>query len=572
VLAVSRISLAASEPIETTTNIDWFILFITLFGGLALFLYGMDRMSEALKIVAGDRMRGILARLTSNRVVGAATGAGITAVVQSSSVTTVLVVGFVTSGLMTLGQAVGVILGANIGSTVTAQLIAFKATKYALLPVAAGYAMLFFGQNEARREWGKAILGLGMVFFGMAVMSGAMDPLRDYEPFVNAMEGLDVAILGIMVGAAFTAIIQSSAATAGLVIVLGGAGLVSLEAAIAIVLGANIGTSATAALAAIGKPRNAQRAALAHTLFNSIGVIIWLPFIGVLADMVRSIGGGIEREIANAHTLFNVINTVLFIGFTNQLARLVIRILPDRPRVDEALITAKYIDQELLKTPVLALGRARLEVLRMAGRVRRMLVGILAAALNGPGTALLRIRDMDDEVDALHGQIVRFLGQVSQKVLSDKNTAELVSLLEATNNVEAIGDIVETNMVQIGFHRIDQNIIPSESTREVLTDLHASVLEAFDTAMDALTAGDQNLALTVSEMKEDITSQVRAAGVHEAQRLVADEPHRVEAYRLETDLITALNRIYYFTKRTAREVLPLRKKQIRDRAELTGSQ
>jgi len=561
--------LAAVEPMEVTTSIDWFILFITLFGGLALFLHGMDRMSEALRIVAGDRMRGILTRLTSNRLVGAVTGAGLTAVIQSSSVTTVVVVGFVTSGLMTLAQAIGVILGANIGSTVTAQLIAFKATKYALLPVAVGFGMMFFGKNEVRRAWGKAILGLGLVFFGMAVMGQAMDPLRDYQPFVDAMEGLRNPILGIVVGAVFTAIIQSSAATAGLVIVLAGAGLVSLEAAIAIVLGANIGTSATAGLAAIGKPRNAQRAALAHTMFNVLGVLIWLPLISVLRNLVVSLGGGIEREIANAHTIFNVANTVLFIGFTNQLAALVSRIMPDRPRVDEALIAAKYIDQELLKTPVLALGRARLEVLRMAGRVRRMLVGILPAVLNGPGTALLRVRDMDDEVDALHGQIVRFLGQVSQQVLSDQNTAELVSLLEATNNIEAIGDLIETNMVQIGFNRIDQNITPSEATRRVLEDLHASVLDAYDTAMDALTAGDVVLAETVSAMKEGITAQVRAAGAHEAVRLVADAPQRVEAYRLETDLIYALNRVYYFTKRTAREVQPLRKKQREDRARFT---
>ncbi|MCP3974452.1 MAG: Na/Pi cotransporter family protein [bacterium] len=514
----------------------------------------MDRMTEALKVVAGDRLRGILSRLTSNRVVGAATGAGITAIIQSSSVTTVLVVGFTTSGLMTLGQAIGVILGANVGTTVTAQIIAFKVTKFALLPVAIGFAITFFGKQAHHRAWGKVILGLGLVFFGMAVMADAMDPLRDYQPFIDAMNGLKNPFLGILVGAGFTAVVQSSSATTGLVIVLAGAGLVELEAAVALVLGANIGTSVTAALAAIGKPRNAQRAALAHTLFNTLGVIIWLPFIGVLSNMVTSVGGGIEREIANAHTIFNLANTVIFIGFTNQLASLVTRALPDRKEETERLIRAKYIDKELLKTPPLALSRARLEVLRMAGRVRRMLVGILPGVLDGPGTALMKVRELDDEVDSLHGQIVRFLGQVSQTELGERDTDELIALMEATNNIEAIGDIIETNMVQLGFHRIDINFDMSDATRDVITDLHTLVLEAYDGAMEAITASDPDLAQTVSDMKPTITSQVQAASAHQATRLVADAPNRVDAYRLEIDLINSLNRIYYFTKRTARAV------------------
>ena len=546
--------LAAAESVVTTTDVDWPILLITLFGGLALFLHGMDRMTEALKVVAGDRLRTILSRLTSNRIVGAVTGAGLTAIIQSSSVTTVLVVGFITSGLMTLAQGIGVILGANVGTTITAQVIAFKVTKYALALVAVGFGLTFFGRSETRHAWGKAILGLGLVFFGMVVMGDAMDPLREYQPFVDAMEGLRNPFLGILVGAGFTAIIQSSSATTGLVIVLASAGLIDLDAGIALVLGANIGTSVTAILAAIGKPRNAQRAALAHTLFNTLGVLIWLPFIGVLADIVSSIGGGLEREVANAHTIFNLANTVIFIGFTNRLAALARRVLPDRSDAEESLIAAKYIDEELLKTPVLALGRARLELLRMAGRVRRMLVGILPAALNGPGTALLAVRNLDDEVDGLHSHIVRFLGQASQEPLTDRNTEELLSLLEATNNIEAIGDIIETNLVQLGFDRIEQNIAPSAATRQVISDLHASVLHAYDTAMDALTEGDEKLAAEVSDMKPGITSKVRAAEAHEAQRLVAAEPGRVEAYKFETDLIYNLNRIYYFTKRTARQV------------------
>jgi phosphate:Na+ symporter len=228
--------------------------------------------------------------------------------------------------------------------------------------------------------------------------------------------------------------------------------------------------------------------------------------------------------------------------------------LPDRPELDEKLIRAKYIDTELLKTPVLALSRARLEVLRMAGRVRRMLVEVLEPTLNGPGTALMEVRALDDEVDSLHGQIVRFLGQVSQAPLSDRDTKELLALMEATNNIEAIGDIIETNIVLLGFQRIDQNISPSRATRTVIRELHASVVEAFDGAMEALTADDWQVAKAVADMKKEISSQVAAASVHQAERLVVDAPHRVETYRFETDVIANLNRIYYFVKRTARTV------------------
>lgn len=193
----------------------------------------------------------------------------------------------------------------------------------------------------------------------------------------------------------------------------------------------------------------------------------------------------------------------------------------------------------------------------MAGRVRRMLTEVLPAVLQGPGTALLAVRDMDDEVDSLHGQIVRFLGQVSQRPLRDKDTQELVDLLEATNNIEGIGDVIETNIVQLGLQRLELNLVPSAATVKVITDLHRLVLEAFDAAMDALTDGDLRLAQSVSDMKADVSSRVRAASVHQAQRLVADAPHRVDIYRFETDLIGSLNRIYYFVKRTARVVSPL---------------
>jgi len=555
---VCPILIAFADSGEAASgDIEYFTLFMGLFGGLAILLLGMDRMTEALKVIAGDHMRAILAKLTSNRFTGVLTGAGVTAMIQSSSVTTVLVVGFVSAGLMTLPQSIGVIMGANIGTTVTAQIIAFKITKYSLLLVAIGFATLFISRNEARQSQGAVVLGLGLVFFGMSIMGDAMQPLRDYEPFHHLMADLENPLAGVLAGAVFTAVIQSSAATTGVVLALAFEGLVSLEAGIAIVLGANVGTSVTAQLATIGKPREAHRAALAHTLFNVFGVVIWLAFIPQLAAFVSRIGGGLGRQIANAHTIFNVANTLLFVGFTKQIAAFVTRLVPDRPEDEEAVVRPKYLDRELFGTPALALDRARLELLRMAERVRGMLTAALPAVLDGPRIALEAVEAMDDEVDALHGYIVAYLGEVSRTKLGSHDTEAMIQLMEATNNLEAIGDIIETNLVTLGTSRLDQGILVSTGTRELIEDFFGQIEAAFDLAMVAVTRKDEAAAHRVSAMKATINDMEQEAQLHEAERLVADAPYRVEAYRLETDVIANLKRIYYFAKRTARVAVPV---------------
>lgn len=516
----------------------------------------MELMTESLKLVAGDRLRNLLLRLTSSRFTGLATGAGITAVIQSSSVTTVLAVGFITSGLMTFEQSIGVILGANIGTTITAQIIAFKVTTYALLGVAIGFAMSFFGKSGARKARGEALLGLGLVFFGMTIMGDAMEPLRSSQGFIDAMARLENPFLGAAIGALFTALVQSSSATTGIVIVLAQQGLITIDSGIALVLGANIGTSVTAMLAAIGKPREALRAATAHTIFNVGGVLLWLPLIGVLSSIVSSIGGGTAREVANAHTIFNVINALLVIGFTPSFARLIERIVRDRPEEEEEAIRARYLDRELLRTPALALDRARLELLRMADRVREMLNRIMPAVLRGDRWALLDIGGLDDEVDALHGHIISYLGLISETRLTEESTRELLDLMEATNDLESIGDIIETNMVNLGMSRIEEGLSVSSATAAVLTELHEAVAEAVDLAMMALSQKNVDAARRVGNMKKQINSMERSAAAHEAARLMADAPDRIAHYRFEIDVIASLKRIYYFAKRIARVSVP----------------
>ncbi|MCB1852384.1 MAG: Na/Pi cotransporter family protein, partial [Gammaproteobacteria bacterium] len=270
-LAVGLFVIDPAIAASSGKSIDWFTMTMTLLGGLAIFLYGMELMTDSLKAVAGDRMKMILEKMTGNRIAGAITGAGVTAVIQSSSVTTVIVVGFVTAGLMNLAQAIGVIMGANIGTTITAQIVAFKVTKYALLMVAVGFAMMMISKRESIKHYGTMLMGLGLVFFGMDVMSGAMKPLRTYQPFLDLMTTMESPLVGILIAAAFTGLIQSSSATTGIVIVMATEGLVSLPAGIALAFGANIGTCVTAILASIGKPRIAVQAAMAHLLFNVFG-------------------------------------------------------------------------------------------------------------------------------------------------------------------------------------------------------------------------------------------------------------------------------------------------------------
>jgi len=552
---LSTLIIATAEvAAETTDSIKWFTLVVGLVGGLALFLFGMDLMTESLKLVVGDKARIVLEKLTSNRFVGLLTGAGITAVIQSSSVTTVLVVGFISAGLMSFVQSIPVILGADIGTTITAQIIAFNITNWALVLIAAGFGISAIAKRQKRKSQGTALLGLGLIFFGMVVMGTSMSPLRTYEPFINMMKTLDNPLLGILAGAVLTAVIQSSSATTGIVIVLASQGLITPVAGIALVLGANIGTSVTALLAAIGKPREAQRAAVAHLLLKVAGVLIWIPLVGWLASIVGRIGGGTGREIANAHTIFNVFNAMIFLPFVNQIAALVTKLVPDKPV--EAGMRPMYLDRSLIRNPSLALSAARMEMLRMASRVQGMLADILPATMDGSIDSLADVESMDDEVDLLHGLLLEYLGDIGEARLSEESSDELMDLFEATNALEAIGDIIETNLVALGHQRIGSSVVVSDETREVLEIYHKAVSDAFQLALIAVTQKDQAAARKVSKMKSHVRNLERAATQHEAARLVVDEPNRIATYRFETDVIANLKRIYYFTRRIARVAVP----------------
>lgn len=563
-----------SEPVLAVAGeaqqIDWMTLGMGLFGGLAMFLFGLDLMAKALQSTAGSSMKFVLGKLTKNRVLGAITGAFVTAVLNSSSVTTVLVVGFISAGLMTLAQSISIIMGANIGSTFTAQIVAFNVTQYALGMVAIGFAMMFTAKREKVELYGSMLLGLGLLFYGMGVMGSAMAPLIDYQPFLDFMQRMEVPILGILAGMAFTAMVQSSAATTGIAIVMASEGLVSLEAGIALALGANIGTCVTALLAAMGKTREAQRAAAAHILFNVFGVLLWVAFIDQLAELVRWISPAdpglqgsakmaaeVPRQIANAHTVFNVVNTLVFLPFTGQLASLVERLLPDRPETAETVIvTARYLDEELVEAPTLALERVRLELGHMGEVVEEMLASLGSAFQSGHREPLDEIHRLDDQVDILHKHVLSYLGEIRRQPLTDKESQDFLTLMSTSDYLESIGDVVEDGLAEVGHKMLNEGIRPSEETLTMLTDIYQAVSKAVGKSVEAVKGNDQKAAQEVLALKGEVNRGISQVFQRQAQRLAIDDPERPTVFRLEMAIVDNLKRLYTLSKRIAKLLLP----------------
>lgn len=531
---------------------------IGLLGGLALFLYGMEKMTASLKLLAGDGMKNLLQRMTSNRFKSVITGAAVTAIIQSSSVTTVLVVGFISAGLLSLSQSIGIIMGASIGTTITAQIIAFKVTHYSLVLVAAGFALSTVPKSATWRHWGSMIFGLGLVFFGMELMKEATSPLRAYEPFIDAMRNLDHPAVGVLFSALFTALVQSSSATTGIIIVLASQGFLTLEAAIALVLGANIGTCVTAMLAAIGKPREAVRAAMVHVLFNTAGVLVWIGLIDQLAAVVLLISpsaagltGAMPRQVANAHTVFNVANTVIFIGFTPWIARFVEWMVPDR-RLSEPTADRRYLDDLLMQTPALALDLVRMELARLGSVTLEMVRASIQPVLEGGREDLEKLRKMDEKVDRLHAALVTYLGRLSLESLTEAQSHMLSRRLSTANYFENLGDMVETNMVDAGQARLDGNVEISPATQDLLRALHAKVEQSVKKATEAVASQDTAVVQEVIAAKKEIKGLADEVHQHLAARLAAPAPHRLTAFRTESELVEALERIYYFAKRIAK--------------------
>ncbi len=555
-------------PSATTTALEYGPLITGLGGGLALFLYGMTKMTEALKIVAGDGMKNVLAKLTTNRFTAAGAGALVTAIIQSSSVTTVMAVSFVSAGVMTFAQSIGVIMGANIGTTITAQIIAFKITKYALVMIAAGFLMEVLAKSRRMRHYGIMLMGLGLLFFGMELMSNAALPLRTYAPFIELMQEMRNPLLGMLAGMVFTALVQSSSATTGIVIVLATQGFISLEAGIALVLGANVGTCITAILSAIGKPRDAVKVAVVHVVFNLVGVLLLAAFIPQFAELVRLVSptdpalsgaerlaAEVPRQVANAHTLFNVANTLLFIGFTGALAALVERVVPRPAAAAVERGRPVYLQEMFLDQPALALDQVKLEI----GRLGELAVAdarrALPAALTGSEEQLEALKATDDDIDRLHTEILAYLGKLSLQDLVEPQPRRIEQYIGVANYLENLGDVVETAFVPSGFKRLQQGKEPDLEVRALLEPLGQSATDAFAQAVAAFASEDPVQATAVLDSKDEFNRQSEALRLRLGRALVAGGREGLGSYRLAVEHLENLKRVHTLARRVARLVL-----------------
>ena len=585
-LLCTRISFADEN---LSIEVPWGFLVIGLFGGLALFLYGMEKMSEGMKKSAGNKMRAILATLTRNRLVALLVGAFVTMVIQSSSATTVMLVSFVQAELMSFVQSLGVILGADIGTTITAQLIAFKLTDYALLMIVIGFAMRMLAKKEEIKHIGEAILGFGILFFGMKLMSDAMKPLRTYPEIINLLKGLENPLMGLLVGAVFTALIQSSSAFTGLVIVLAQQGMISLEAGIPMVFGANIGTCITAGLACIGTSREAKRVALAHVLFKIAGVILFVFWIPAFAELVRMItmfmGGGAARQIANAHTFFNVGLGLGFLPFTTIFAAFILKIFPDREEIPGIKPAAWHLDDSMISTPDFAIGLARTEISRMAKLLLRMLRAVIVPFISDadlirreedfsksemklflkelptqdevyPQLTLLEGIEMrESKIDFLDEKVGNYLIQIARQELSSDQANEIYGMVSITNDMESIGDIIHKNMIPLIKKKQALKTDFSEEGKEELMIYHVKVCKQIKRLEEAFHERDMERAQRIMEKEPkylDLESKYR---LQHLERILHNRTESVETHEVHMELMDHLKQISVYTANIAKTFL-----------------
>lgn len=544
-------------------EVSWFELVTGLLGGVVIFLLGFERLTTALQQAAGSRLAAVLARVSDRPVVGALTGAGVTALIQSSSVTTVLTVGFVSAGVMTLHQAIGVIAGANLGTTITVQIVAFDVVRFASTLVVVGFVLSRWRSRPAVTVPGGALLGLGLVFLGMGLMGSAMQPLRDLPVVVDLLRGAGGPVAALAIGAAFTALVQSSSATTGIVVVLASQGLVDLRTAIAIALGAKIGTCITAAIAAIGQPAAAKRTAAFHVLLNLGGAMLWLPLLDVLVaattwlspaapDLTGTarLAAEVPRQLANAYTLFTAVNLLLVLPFTRPIARLLDRTF--REAEVDPLAEARHLDVAVLGTPAVALELARREIARLGSKVVALVRAGGDVALHGTEADLDAVRRGDDAIDDLRAAIITYLADLGREELSDELSDEVSRLLSISDDLEAIGDVVATNLVRLGRKRLEELIDIAPSTRQVIVELHERVTEDLAVAVRAIGQRDDATLAELLATAGQVTRMRDAALDRQAGRLVEHGPERAAAYVREVELIAHLYRVHALTRRLAR--------------------
>jgi len=519
------------------------MIYLNLFGGVLLLLYGLKLVNDGLQKAAGPRIRALLRSLTSNRFTAVGAGAFITGLIQSSSATSVMLVGFVSAGLMSFRQTLAVILGADIGATLTVQLIAFHVADFAVPLIGAGLSIFLFAKRTHLKTIGSGVLGFGFVFLSIHMMSDAMAPLQQSVLFKDVLVALVGApFTGIILSAAFTALIHSSAATIGIALALAVNGLIPFEGAIHILLGANIGTCSTALIASLRSPAEARRVAWAHVLFKLIGVLLLLPFLAQFERLVDYAGTEPARQIANAHTLFNVIMAFFFLPFLGLFAKLLVKLVPDSP--GETKFGPRYLDDHVLGTPSLALGQAARETLRESDLVREMLMDSIKVLQVEDQALITAIRDKDNLVDILDRQIRLYLTRLSSSTLTELQSRRAVALLETSRDLESIGDIVDRNIMPLALKRVTKGLMFSEEGINEIIGYHKKIIENFDLAISAFSNNDSDLGHKVLRNKEDLDVLERDLTQTHLERLRKGLRESIETSHIHLDLIGNFARIH----------------------------
>ncbi|MFZ5644860.1 MAG: Na/Pi cotransporter family protein [Bacillota bacterium] len=531
----------------------WQTVVLGLVGGMGLLLYGMQILSEGLQKIAGARLRTILSTLTQNRFSALLVGSAITILFQSSTATTVILVGLTSAGMISLKQTLGVILGADIGTTVTAQLIALKVTEIALPIVGLGATIIFFTTRERYRRYGQVLMGFGLLFLGLKIMSEVMYPLRENPLFPQMMATMgENPFLAIIVAAIFTFLIHSSAASIGIIMVLSMQGLVSLHAAIYLLLGANIGTSFTAVLSSLGSNREAQRVATAHLLFKVAGVIMFLPFVSPFAGLMESLTSSPGYQVANVHTFFNIAIAVLFLPFVNQFAKILMIIVPEKKESKETF-GPRYLDINLINTPAIALGLATKEINRTFDYVYEMTKDITTMIEKNDVSLLKTVAKKEERVDILFKEISEYLTNVLRQPHSKQEFIKCMGLINIVNDLEHIGDIIEKNVTYLAQCSIDGHCSFSEEGWDEISIMHKRVCDLMQMTNTAFVTNNHALANKAYGLQPEITRMERHLRVLHIHRLrVSGSSEEVGAVHL--DLINALLRISEHVRNIAWEV------------------
>lgn len=550
------------------TALTWPHAIMGLLGGITFLLYGLDKMTSAFKSLAGERLKYILGTLTKNKISALMTGATVTAIVQSSAATTVMVVGFISAKLMTLPQSLGVILGSDIGTTLTVQLIAFKLNQYALIFVIIGFFIKSLSKKESYWHLGRVIMAIGIVFFGIFLIGESMSLLQTLPIVKQTISHISSPLLGVLVGFVITALMQSSAASLAIVIAFTDQGLLSIAGAFYLVLGCNVGTCLTAAIASLKSSQDGQRAAVAHAFFKTSGALMFFVAFFIFTDwftnniILMDASGlstsdrAVPRQIAHMHTVFNIALALIYLPFTDKIAAILTKLIKTKRK--KWRVEATLLDNFLLSTPSLAINAARSETANMAARVLKLMRATTPSVLTGDIDTLGKLKKQERDVDELYGQIISYLGQISTQNLTADESLQLMWLMNNVNRLENISDLFGDELYDVGMKRQNKNIKVSKATSNNIEALALKAEKALKYSSKAITSLEVKLAkdatpIDNAEFKVLLDKSIK----HQTKRLVADSADRLDTYTIEMDIIDKLQRAFYHSRKMAKDTVTL---------------